>query len=319
MALTGLNVLFGEGSLVCFALLGRRRFSESETLILTLCYAVSPLLWFASDVQSSYIAAAFFAPLLFICFEDWDMFPLGCLLWAVMTGFRPSDGVFVIPWIAYQGLRRSWRTRLLGILAAVPGILAWWIPTALRFGDGLFSPLHRTGEQARSTSNGVLTGGLWIHGALGVGRVLAGMILGWGLLVPIVFWALIWRNRNSRPMHSVLIWVGPGLLFFMLYYIAIPIYLAYLIPAGFLAAGYVMEGWSQKQRLSLCLGSAALSLLFMFFARPVAVSNAGIAILDSDVLAYSRWGLVHQYQHSVTALMGVCEPKGILGTCMNAK
>ncbi len=113
-ALRALNLFFAEAGVIFFAWLSRRRLSERDALLITLCFALSPMLWFAADVHSTYAAMSCFAPLLFLCFEEWKYFELGVLFWALMIGFRPSDGAFVLPWVLWQSLRYPRAARLRG-------------------------------------------------------------------------------------------------------------------------------------------------------------------------------------------------------------
>lgn len=317
-ALTGVNLLFGELGVLLFAVLCLRRFTRGHAVLLTLCYAMSPIAWFASDVHSTYAAMTAFAPLLFLCFEDWDAFALGCFFWAMMTGFRPSDGVFVLPWILWQGYRRSWSVRLRGVLFATPMLLAWLIPTVHRFG-GLRALLHSTGGQAGGLAAGVLTGRLSSLAAMEIVRTVAGMTLGWGLLFPVVGFALVWRVRSSRPRLSALIWTVPGLLFFALYYIADPIYVAYFIAPGFIAAGHLLRDRPARWLAGCYVTSAVASLLFMLLVRPVAVSGTGTAVMNAYALKYTRWSLKHRYAPPrLTVVLGSCGDGGDAGRCPTA-
>jgi hypothetical protein len=299
------NLLFGELAVLFFALLCLRRLSQGQAFLLAACYAVSPAIWFVADVHSSYASATAFAPLLFLCCEDWDMFPLGCFFWALMAGFRPSDGVFVLPWIIWQGFRRSWAIRLRGAALAVPVLLAWIIPTANRFGGwkGLLQSNH---SQAASVAQGILTGHISIHSAMEVVRATAGLLLGWGLLLPLVIVAFVARSKTSVPIRSALIWIAPGLLFFTLYFVADPVYVDYLIAPGLIAVGYMLQDWSPRSRRACYLATITASFLFMFFARPTAGTGKGAAVVNAYVFPFTRWSLEHQYKPRLAVLLGAC-------------
>ena len=147
-ALRAENLCLSEAGLFLFGLLCLRRLPRRDALLLTLCFAVSPLLWFVADIHSSYAAMSCFGPLLFLCFEEWNLYALGMLLWALMLGFRQSDGAFVLPWIVWQSLRHPWSVRLRGAALALAGILLWWIPTARGYGS-LLSPLRSSRRRSR--------------------------------------------------------------------------------------------------------------------------------------------------------------------------
>jgi hypothetical protein len=313
-ALTAVNILFGELGVLLFALLSLRRFTRGQALLLTLCYVVSPIVWFAADVHSTYAAMTAFAPLLFLCCEDWDAFVLGCFFWALMTGFRPSDGVFVVPWMVWQGWRRSWPVRVRGVLVAAPVLLAWWIPTVRRFG-GLQGLLHSSRNQAAGLAQGVLTGHVSSHAAMEVVRTIVGLMLGWGLLLPAVGFALVRWARRSPEVLSALIWMLSGLLFFALYYVADPIYVAYFIAPGFIAAGYLLQRWTVRGRVGVYAASAVASVLFMLLAQPVAASGTSAAVANAYVLKFTRWSLKHRYAPRLAVLLGACGREGVVGEC----
>ncbi len=232
------------------------------------------------------------------------MFPLACFFWALMTGFRPSDGVFVLPWILWQGFRRPWSTRLRAAALTVPTLLAWIIPTANRFG-GWTGILHGNRSQAASVAEGVLTGHISIHAAMEVVRAIAGMLLGWGLLLPLVVVALATRSRTSVPVRSALIWIAPGLLFFTLYFISDPIYVVYFIAPGLIAAGYMLQDWTSNSRRACTLATITASFLFMFFAQPIAGTGKRTAVVNAYVFKFTRWSSSTSTSH-LAVLIGAC-------------
>src|SRR6202789_3262263 len=129
-ALQILNIAFSVAGAAVFYLLVSRIAAIPSPFLLALAYVCSPIVWFAGDIHSTYAAMTLFAPLLILVVECEQSFIWGCVLWAVMTGFRPSDGVFVLPWMVFQALRFPWKKRLIGMAAAIPLVAAWWIPTA---------------------------------------------------------------------------------------------------------------------------------------------------------------------------------------------
>lgn len=140
-ALHILNVAFSVSGVAIFYLLVHRLSVTSSPFWLSLAYTCSPIVWFSGDIHSSYAAMTFFAPLLILVLEVNRQFVWGCVVWALMTGFRPSDGVFVLPWMMFHSLRFSWKERLVGIVAAIAIVAAWWVPTVERYGGGLLLPL----------------------------------------------------------------------------------------------------------------------------------------------------------------------------------
>jgi hypothetical protein len=101
-ALQILNITFSVSGVAVFYLLLSRLPTISSPFWLSLAYACSPIVWFSGDIHSSYAAMTLFAPLLILVLECERRFLWGCVIWALMTGFRPSDGVFVLPWVAFH-------------------------------------------------------------------------------------------------------------------------------------------------------------------------------------------------------------------------
>jgi hypothetical protein len=132
-ALHILNVAFSVAGTAVFYLLASRLFPGLSPFWLSLAYTCSPIVWFSGDIHSSYAAMTFFAPLLILVLEVEGRFVWGCIVWALMTGFRPSDGVFVLPWMLFHALRFPWKQRLAGVCAAIAIVAAWWVPTAQRY------------------------------------------------------------------------------------------------------------------------------------------------------------------------------------------
>jgi len=155
-ALQILNIAFSVTGAAVFYLLVSRLAIIPSSFLLALTYVCSPIVWFSSDIHSSYAAMTLFAPLLILIVECEQSLIWGCIVWAIMTGFRPSDGVFVLPWTVMQSLRFPLKKRLIGVSVAIPLVAAWWIPTAERYQSNLVSPMsagvkigHRTPRERR--------------------------------------------------------------------------------------------------------------------------------------------------------------------------
>jgi hypothetical protein len=309
-----MNISFSEVGLVCFALLSRRRLRELDALFITACFAVSPMLWFIADIHSTYAAMSFFAPLLFLSFEEWNSIELGTVFWALMMGFRPSDGVFALPWVVWQSLRYPWFSRLRGMICALLGVSLWWIPTARHFGS-LLAPIISSRTQVRGLAHGVLAGQHSAHALLDQVRVLTGMLLGWGLLLPFACWAISVCSWRSRPLFSILLWTLPGLGFFCLYYVADPVYVAYFLGPGLLAAALWLSMKGIRLRIPLYLVSTTVCLVYMLTAQPVSGTSKVVPVLNAYLFKFSCWSLQHRYAPRLATLVGACGQTGVQGLC----
>ncbi len=147
-ALDVINIFFGVSGAVVFYLLCGLLFDVQHAFLLSLVYACSPLSWFASDIQCTYASMTFFAPVLLFLIKGKNKFVLGCFVWGIMTGFRPSDGCFVLPWMLYEALELTWSTRLKGATVG-SGKFPFVVDTdcaALRWRDpSARDPFHRAG------------------------------------------------------------------------------------------------------------------------------------------------------------------------------
>jgi hypothetical protein len=304
VSLSIINITFGVSAVLVFYILSTRFFDLEHSWMLSLVYAASPLVWFVSDIHSTYAAMTFFAPLLFLLIETENHFVFGCLAWSLMAGFRPSDGVFVVPWMLYQGMSQPWSTRIKGGVVAAAGALLWWLPTAKRMGGGFLSPITASKSQVSGLAQGPLTTHLSVHSAMNLLRGFSGMLMAWGVLLPflIVGAIVLWRRHSA--VKSSLIWMIPGIAYFLLYYVADAPYFSFCIAPGLLIVGFFMRDVAKPFRSAIYSCAIAASLLFIFLAHPVEPNSKPKAIFDAYFLKYSVWSLKHQYGPALSSLLG---------------
>ena len=314
-ALQVLNITFSVAGSVVFYLLLTRFPGISSPFWLALVYVCSPVVWFSGDVHCTYAAAAFFAPLLILVVEGERRFVLGCVVWALMTGFRPSDGVFVLPWMVFRSLRFGWRERLTGIAAAVPIVAAWWIPTVARYGGGWLSPLRYSGEQVQGLAQGVLTGQLALHALVNAAHAAAGMIMTWGVLTAAVCLEMAASVRRADA-RSMTIFLVPGLAFFLLYFVSDAPYFAFAAAAGMVLAGERLAKWPDGRRRLGYAAAICASVLFMLCARTVdGTASKMRAVADAYFLKYSVPSLREQRDPRLASLLGACGDSSVRGIC----
>ena len=315
-ALQILNIAFSVAGAAVFYLLLTRLTAIRSPFLLSLAYICSPIVWFSGDVHSSYASVTFLAPLLILVVESERRFVWGCIIWALLAGFRPSDGVFVLPWMVYHSLQFRWKERLIGIAAAFPITAAWWIPTVLRYGGGLLNlPFRSSGEQANKLAQGLLTGEFGLHAFVNAFHAVAGIIMTWGILAPVLcLGATAWtRNATARSMTIFLL---PGLAFFLLYYVSDSPYFAYLAAAGMILAGTYLQEYSAKTRHSVYAVAICASMFFMFCARPAdETTSRARAVADAYFLKYSVHALREQEDPRLASLLGACNDSSVRGIC----
>ena len=314
-ALHILNVAFSVAGVAVFYLLLSRLKITSSPFWLTLAYACSPIVWFSGDIHSSYAAMTFFAPLLILVMEGEQCFVWGCVIWALMAGFRPSDGVFVLPWMVLHSQRSSWKVRLAGISAAVALVAAWWVPTAQRSGGGLFMPLHASQKQVHTLAQGVLTGHFGVHGVVNVVHTVAGVIMTLGLLTPAACLGVAAWTRNAT-VRSMTIFLAPGLAFFLLYFFSDATYLAYMAAAGMVLAGVYLSRWSPATQRTIYAVATCASILFMTSARPAQGRPSTLrSVVDAYFVRYSVPSLKQQRDPRLAELLDACHDGTVQGVC----
>ncbi len=314
-ALHILNVAFSVTGVVIFYLLAAHLSSAESSFWLSLAYACSPIVWFSADIHSSYASMTFFAPLLILLVETDRRFVWGCVVWAVMAGFRPSDGVFVLPWMLFYSTEFPWKQRLAGASASIAIVAAWWIPTAKRYGGSLLLPLSSSGQQVHGLAQGILTGHLGAHAAVNVVHTVAGMIMTWGLLTPAVcLGATLWkRNVTARSMTIFLL---PGIAFFLLYYFSDGPYLAYTASAGVVLAGVYLANRPLPLQRTIYAIAISASAVFMIFARPANGKPSTLrAVTDAYFVRYSIPSLKEQRDPRLAELIGACGDGAVKGVC----
>jgi hypothetical protein len=287
-------------------------FGASFLFLVSLDLGLSPLLagltalaassvffvWFAGDVHSSYATQLFF-PVLAVwfliqyhrCGALWTVIAAAASL-AVGTGMRPSDGAFLVPFFAMSVFRLSRSRRHLVWFAATFAALclAWYVPTKL------------ASSHANQTVAGqmvpVAEGSSILFGATPLNAVVNAMRLALPLLV--AFWMLIpaWMtSRHKSLTRPILMWILPGLAFFLLVQIANPAYLVYAVPAWVMLAAL-----SDRRRLAIA--SLLVCILwnsgFFLWARPIRSQRKVAIAVDYYAVMYTNYALQHTWMHRVS-------------------
>ena len=319
-ALHILNVAFSVSGVAAFYFLVSRFLPKASPFWLSLAYACSPIVWFSGDIHSSYAAMTLFAPLLILVLEgdrrELDRrFVWGCAVWALMTGFRPSDGVFVLPWMVFHSLRFPWKERLAGVLVAIAIVAAWWMPTVERYGGSLLLPLSSSQRQVHGLAQGILTGHFGVHALVNAVHAVAGIIMTWGLLTPAACLGVAAWTRNPVA-RSMTIFLAPGLAFFLLYYFSDGPYLAYLAAAGMVLAGVYFQNRPPATQRTIYAVAICASLLFMVSARPAHGKPSKLrAVVDAYFVRYSVPSLKEQRDPRLAKLLDACHDATVAGVC----
>lgn len=214
------NEICSAAGAAVFYLLGRKfGFSGKLATLAAFTYSSIFFVWFSSEVHSSYASQILFAPLtiyLFLLYKGRPSAPVIVLCgisYAMETGLRPSDGVFMGILFLYMAFHfvSGWKHR--SVLFAVTGAvcLAWYIPTQIALRESQKIALgNQLGSLAYQVSP--LLTGINAHSMANVLRVLLPLLAAFGVLLP----ALPFR-RSRVENWIVALWVLPGLTFFCWY------------------------------------------------------------------------------------------------------
>jgi hypothetical protein len=287
-----MNALFSSLGAVIFANLTRRLFPGLVGVLLAFCYAFSDTVWFVSDIHSTYAAMTFFVPsLLYAIWVDESSWLTG-LLWATMTGFRPSDGVFLLPFMLYATRKKGMLHVVKVAIVALPMILIWYIPTERHFGGGLLSPLTAARITAQHLSNGLFSDESRIRRLGNLVHIALGGFNAWNILGVFLFIGCFSRATWTR---SALLCIAPGLLFFSLYFFSDSTYYAYMVAPGLMLAGEGLRKLQPKYAVIVTSVSLLISITQMTVARPLQSGTAAAAVINSYCLKYSGWAIRNQY------------------------
>jgi len=301
-ALSGMNYFFSALGVVIFANIAIRIFPGLLGVLLSFFYAFSVTVWFVAEIHSTYAAMTFFAPALlyFILIEE-RWWVLG-VLWAAMTGFRPSDGVFVFPFLLLVLLKRARIQMVIFACAAIPVAALWYIPTVQHFGGHLLSPLGSAGDQANSLANGLLVPGVsWKRKVGNLIHIAFGAFNAWNILTPFLLVGLFSKQRVSR---YVLAWMVPGLLFFSLYFFSDSVYLTYMIAPGVLVAGEGLRRIPARAAVLTVATGLLVAVLQMTVNRPITPKTVNQSVVNSYCLQYSGWSIRHRYYQRLQDALG---------------
>ena len=292
-AISLMNVAFSVAGMWIVRKITAELFPGLAGLLLACCYAASNVVWFAAEIHSTYASMTFFAPLLFYVLIVKNHIRLAWIVWALLSGFRPSDGVFLLPFMLYASLKRPWRESLIGVLLAVPICAVWYIPTLSHFGGSVSSTLSAANQQIGQLPSGILVHGFTPKGFNNLLHFLFGTINAWNILLPFVVLGLFQRDRMKWLCVA---WMLPATLFFALYFVSDSLYFAFLVAPGIVLAGLGLRRLFSPRGFAITTSaSVLLASLHMLLLRPIPARNVPTAVLDSYSLEYTSWALKHQY------------------------
>jgi 4-amino-4-deoxy-L-arabinose transferase-like glycosyltransferase len=303
VAISVMNWLFSASGAIAFYFAVRRIASERVARVSSIAYATVCFAWLSGNIHSTYASQLLFPVAVFLCLlHYWGNPKFGWLvaagvLFAVGTGFRPSDGAFFAPAFLY-GLSRCQFKHALGCIAVVfPICLAWLIPQQLALSKYVNQSL---GSHFAQMADGVLVIGLSRYALSNVIRLVLPFTF---FLLPLL--GLIFKNRR-RPF--LWLWVLPGMLFYLLIYFPEAVYMGCLLaPLLLLAADN--RTVSERTKVRLFAVCAALNIIFYVGWRPVRLKNqrlqAAEYLIEVDLGKCSFYSVQHHYDPRLSQLLHV--------------
>jgi Dolichyl-phosphate-mannose-protein mannosyltransferase len=294
-----LNELFaGFGAVVFFFLCRKFGLSRALSTLATLAYVSVFFSWFAGDIQTSHGSQFLFAPLIvlsFLLYRDKHSYPrlVFCAVsFAAGAGMRPSDGVFMAPLFLFLLVQYvpGWPRRILLLVIAAAGCVAWYIPTQM----AMLNPAVNTtrnelhGMAARTS---LLLNGLNFHTLTNVARVVVPMLAAFWMMIPAIFW-----RRTRMQNRILLLWLVPGLAFFLLVSMAEAQYLTFLAGGVILLAALTEKKPRAVIALLICL---VFNTWIFVGARPLPSNNKVSQAINFYVVKCSSYGIRHKWNLNI--------------------
>lgn len=287
----------------CFSALGclvfygcARRLVRSPLAELgALLYATVFFAWFSGNVHSTYASQLLFAPLVFyfmLRFSESKRAPWLLAVgasYAVGAGFRPSDGVFLLPLLIVFALKLTRKQQLILGASAAALCSAWLIPNELALHR--YAQINTAGQLGEVASGAILFGKINLYTINNALRFFLplGVALG-----PIAYFMFHARDAVSLRLWT---WVLPGTVFFLLVYISDPTYMNHLL-GGYLLL--CLRGLDRRPNCRLAVIALSCSiminvLLYMEF-RPLPAYNNVYVVLNKELGNYTRYAVSHQME-----------------------
>lgn len=293
VAITVMNISFSVAGVVVFYYTACFFTGRWKAFLAALAYSTVFYVWFSGEVHSTYASQILFPVATFNALLSYERDRAKWMLWlaagifAVGAGLRPSDGVFMIPMVLYFAAFRLQRKEALTFLILISALcLCWVIPTLVAlhnyhgYGDGIQDSTAYL--EYIVTCKSILTGINGFTLANSARYAIPLLAAFWPVLGPAVLNAV--RNWNDWRVMSMVIWIIPGSLFFVLFLITDPTLL------NFLSAAILLLAVGSPRMMAVTAVSNAVLFLTM---APIPSQKVIVNVADCYVLQYTRYGIQH--------------------------
>jgi 4-amino-4-deoxy-L-arabinose transferase-like glycosyltransferase len=289
-AISAINILFSMAGVVVFYFTACFFGSRWNAMLAALAYSTVFYAWFSGEIHSTYASQLLFPVALFYIFlrherdhARWQLW-LAAAVFALGSGFRPSDGVFLLPMAIYLGCTRLKRIEALQFFA-IFGVLClgWIVPTYLGMQNetgGLTENRHYVYQMLTVLS---VLRKLNLYTLANFARYVVPLT---AALWPVLGFAIskAARDRADWRVRALMLWIVPGSLFFVLVMITDPVYLNFLTPAILLLA------MSAPRAMAV---TAVWNLILFVMLSPIPSRSIVVDVADCYVLQYTRYGVQH--------------------------
>lgn len=297
VAISVMNILFSVAGAVVFYYTALFFTERRNAFLAALAYSSIFYIWFSGEVHSTYASQALFPVSVFCALLSYErskatwQLCLAAGIFAVGSGLRPSDGVFLVPMLAYFAVARLPRKTSTFFLALIIVMcLAWVIPTGLAYRQsyggvqGAFTYMRQI-IKVRSITAGVNAGS-----TANIARYVIPLLVAFWPVLTAAAQSLI-RNWEDWRVRMLLVWILPGSLFFIVSYISDAPYL------NFLSAAVLLLAVSRPRMMTVtAVWNTALFLSF----TPIPSQRLSINVWNCYVGKYSLYGVQHRWQPNLS-------------------
>ena len=251
-------------------------------------FVLSPLIWFHGTVAMIYIVeAAVSALFAYLCWLTWcgrhAMLIPAVIVLGLTVGIRQSAVLFLAPLLLLVLWKVGWRQALVAIVVGTLTVGAWFIPMLIESGGYVvyFTALN---DLLSRVAEPFLYRNILNHGAL----LLLTYALCFGVAAPLLFVRNLPIQTPSGGWMFIIIWLTPGLLFFLYtfgpmtlghaLFLCVP--LAAILGAKIAALPIVKKGG--RGRLFLIMTLIAIHIM-LFLYVPRYISQSSIAQHAHDI------------------------------------
>lgn len=297
--LTFSNEIFAATGVGVFFLLCRKLdLSIKMSVAATLAYGSVFFCWFAGGIQTSHGSQMLFAPLTVFCFlyyqenkSIWLLMSCG-LSFAIGAGMRPSDGAFLTPLFFFLLVRfvPEWKRRIFLLVFTGIVCLAWYIPTQMAMQHPAVNTV-RNEMHGMASRTSMLLNGINRHTISNLLRVFVPLLAAFWMLVPSMF-----GRKPLLQKWILLLWIVPGLAFFLFVSMAEAQYLT-LLAGGIVLLAALSE--NQRRAFVLLLVCFTFNTLLFLGSRPIDSERNAARVVNFYVVKCCYYGIRHRWNLNI--------------------